>query len=216
MADLPGLIEGAHQGVGLGHQFLRHVDRTRVLVHVVDMAALEGRDPYEDWVKINEELRQYREDLARRPQIVAANKMDLPDARDNLDAFRKKAGPEVPVYPISAATREGVRELLFAVADLLDQQPEQPLEEESGSGYKVYRSREPEDPFVIRRENEVFVVEGERVERLVAMTNFAYHDSVRRLARILREMGVEEALREKGAKEGDTVRIGGMEFELMD
>ena len=216
MADLPGLIEGAHQGVGLGHQFLRHVDRTRVLVHVVDMAALEGRDPYEDWVKINEELRQYREDLARRPQIVAANKMDLPDARDNLDAFRKKAGPEVPVYPISAATREGVRELLFAVADLLDQQPEQPLEEESDSGYKVYRSREPEEPFVIRRENEVFIVEGERVERLVAMTNFAYHDSVRRLARILREMGIEEALREKGAKEGDTVRIGGMEFELMD
>ncbi|PRX39432.1 GTP-binding protein [Planifilum fimeticola] len=216
MADLPGLIEGAHQGVGLGHQFLRHVDRTRVLVHVVDMAALEGRDPYEDWVKINEELRQYREDLARRPQIVAANKMDLPDARDNLDAFRKKVGPEVPVYPISAATREGVRELLFAVADLLDQQPEQPLEEESDSGYKVYRSREPEEPFVIRRENEVFIVEGERVERLVAMTNFAYHDSVRRLARILREMGIEEALREKGAKEGDTVRIGGMEFELMD
>lgn len=216
MADLPGLIEGAHQGVGLGHQFLRHVDRTRVLVHVVDMAALEGRDPYEDWVKINEELRQYREDLARRPQIVAANKMDLPDARDNLDAFRKKAGPEVPVYPISAATREGVRELLFAVADLLDQQPEQPLEEESDSGYKVYRSREPEEPFVIRRENEVFIVEGEQVERLVAMTNFAYHDSVRRLARILREMGIEEALREKGAKEGDTVRIGGMEFELMD
>ncbi|MBO2533274.1 GTP-binding protein [Planifilum fulgidum] len=215
MADLPGLIEGAHQGVGLGHQFLRHVDRTRVLVHVVDMAALEGRDPYEDWVKINQELRLYREDLANRPQIVAANKMDLPDARGNLAAFREKVGPDVPVYPISAATREGLRELLFAVADLLDQQ-EQPLEEESGSGYKVYRSREPEEPFVIRRENEVFVVEGERVEKLVAMTNFAYHDAVRRLGRILREMGVEDALRERGAKEGDTVRIGGMEFELMD
>lgn len=216
MADLPGLIEGAHQGIGLGHQFLRHVDRTKVLVHVVDMAGLEGRDPYEDWVKINDELRQYREDLARRPQIVAANKMDLPDARDNLDAFRKKVGPEVPVYPISAATREGIRELLFAVADLLDQQPDQSLEEESGSGHKVYRSREPEESFVIRRENEVFIVEGKRVEKLVAMTNFAYDDSVRRLARILREMGVEDALREKGAKEGDTVRIGGVEFEMMD
>jgi GTP-binding protein len=217
MADLPGLIEGAHQGVGLGHQFLRHVDRTKVLVHVVDMAALEGRDPYEDWVRINEELRLYRKELASRPQIVAANKMDLPGAREHLAEFRKKVGPEVPVYPVSAATREGIRELLFAVADLLDQQPDQPLEAESDfREHKVYRSREPEEPFVIRRENEVFIVEGERVEKLVAMTNFAYHDAVRRLSRILREMGVEDALREKGAKEGDTVRIGGMEFELMD
>ncbi len=216
MADLPGLIEGAHQGIGLGHQFLRHVERTRVLVHVVDMAALEGRDPYEDWLKINEELRQYRKELAGRPQIVAANKMDLPGAREHLSEFRERVGPDVPVYPISAATREGIRELLFAVADLLDRQPDQSLEEETGSEHKVYRVPEPEEPYVIRRENEVFIVEGKRVERLVAMTNFAYHDSVRRLARILREMGVEEALREKGAKEGDTVRIGDVEFELMD
>jgi len=221
MADLPGLIEGAHQGVGLGHQFLRHVERTKVLVHVIDMAGSEGRDPYEDYLKINEEIQLYRKDLEKRPQIVAANKMDLPDAQEQLELFKEQVGPEVPVYPISAATKEGIRELLFAVADLLDQvEKEQPQETAAPdtliTDRKVYKSEEDKPAFTIRRENEVFVVEGERVERLVQKTNFQYHDSVMRFARTIRQMGVEDALRERGAKEGDTIRIGEMVFELSD
>ncbi|MBN2910153.1 GTPase ObgE [Polycladomyces sp. WAk] len=217
LADLPGLIEGAHEGVGLGHQFLRHVERTRVLVHVIDMAGSEGRDPWEDWKQINQELKRYRESLAERPQVVAANKMDLPNAEEHLQAFREKVGPDIPVYPISAATRQGLRELIYGVADLLDRIPKQPsIEAEKDETYKVYKSKPPEEPFTIRRENDVFVVEGERVERLLKRTNFQYYDSVRRFARIMKEMGVEDALREKGAKEGDTIRIGDMEFEFTD
>jgi GTP-binding protein len=221
LADLPGLIEGAHQGVGLGHQFLRHVERTKVLVHVIDMAGSEGRDPYEDWKKINEEIKLYRQDLEHRPQIVAANKMDLPDAEEYLELFKEQVGPDVPVYPISAATRQGLRELLFAVADLLDQVekegPTEPvIEQEFTATRKIYKAEEEKPAFTIRRENEVYVVEGERIEKLVHMTNFNYHDSILRFAHTLKKMGVEDALRERGAKDGDTIRIGELEFELTD
>ncbi|MDA8354161.1 MAG: GTPase ObgE [Firmicutes bacterium] len=215
MADLPGLIEGAHEGVGLGYQFLRHVERTRMLIHVVDMAATEGREPYQDWLHINEELKKYREALARRPQIVAANKMDLPGAEENFKQFKEAVGQEVSVYPVSSATRQGLRELLFAVADRLDALPtESPDEEEEER--KIYRSEAPPTPFTIHRENEIYVVEGERVEKLVRMTNFQYDESIRRFAHILKEMGVDDALRAKGAKAGDTVRILDMEFDFQD
>lgn len=216
MADLPGLIEGAHTGVGLGHQFLRHVERTRVLVHVVDMAGSEGRDPYEDWLQINEELRLYRKELADRPQIVAANKMDLPEAKENLERFKAAIDGKVSVFPVSSATREGLRELLYAVADRLDALPDEPLEEGEEEERKIYRSHAAEEPFRVRRENELFVVEGERVEKLVKMTNFQYDESIRRFAHTLKRMGVDDALRKKGAKEGDTIRIGEMEFDFQD
>lgn len=217
MADLPGLIEGAHEGTGLGHQFLRHVERTRVLVHVVDMAGSEGRDPYQDWKNICEELTMYRKSLADRPQLVAANKMDLPGAEENLEAFRDLVGEQVPVYPISAATRQGIKELLYAVADLLDSLPAQvEVEEEEKPDRKIYKSREAEEPFTIRKENEIFVVEGKRVEKLVKMTNFQYEESVRRFAHILKEMGVDDALRAEGARRGDTVQILNMEFDFED
>lgn len=217
MADLPGLIEGAHQGHGLGHQFLRHVERTRVLVHVVDISGSEGRDPYADWEQINEEMRQYKESLAQRPQIVAANKMDLPDAQSNLEVFKKLVGPEIAVYPISSATRKGLRELLFAVADLLDANPPEPIQDDPETiQRKVYRSQAPVDPFVIHRENDVFIVEGERLEKLVQMTNFQFDDAVERFSYTLKQMGVEEALRKKGIQEGDTVRIGKMEFNFTE
>ncbi|EGK14679.1 Spo0B-associated GTP-binding protein, partial [Desmospora sp. 8437] len=216
MADLPGLIEGAHTGVGLGHQFLRHVERTRVLVHVVDMAGSEGRDPYEDWLQINEELRLYRKELADRPQIVAANKMDLPEAKENLERFKAAIDGKVSVFPVSSATREGLRELLFAVADRLDALPDEPLAEEEKEERKIYRSPAAEEPFRVRRENELFVVEGARVEKLVKMTNFQYDESIRRFAHTLKRMGVDDALRKKGAKEGDTIRIGEMEFDFQD
>lgn len=211
MADLPGLIEGAHKGVGLGHQFLRHIERTKLLVHVIDMAGSEGRDPYLDFQQINEEIKRYRHSLADLPQIVAANKMDLPEAADNLELFREEVGDAVPVYPISAATKEGLKALLFAVADRLDEIPHEPIQVEEEEG-KLYTSEAPEEPFTIRRENERFVVEGARVEKLLKMTNFQYDESVRRFAYILKQMGVDDALRKQGAQVGDTVVIGEMEF----
>ncbi|MFD1426461.1 GTP-binding protein [Kroppenstedtia sanguinis] len=216
MADLPGLIEGAHTGVGLGHQFLRHVERTRLLIHVVDMAGSEGRDPYEDWLQINEELTLYRKELADRPQIVVANKMDLPEAEEHLQRFKNATAGKVPIFPVSSATREGLRELLFAVADRLDELPDEPQEEEELEERKIYRSPAAEEAFQVRRENELFVVEGARVEKLVKMTNFQYDESIRRFAHTLKRMGVDDALRKKGAKEGDTIRIGEMEFDFQD
>lgn len=218
MADLPGLIEGAHQGAGLGHQFLRHIERTRVIVHVVDMAGTEGRDPYDDWVKINEELKQYSPVLMERPQLIAANKMDLPEAKENLEIFRGKSGNAYPIHPISAVTGEGIQELLYAIADLLDQIPAEPLIEEIiEEDRKVYKlERDPENEFTIRRENEIYIIESEKIEKLFKRTNFDQYDSVQRFARILRKMGVEDELRKMGAKNGDSVKIADYEFEFTE
>ncbi|MDO3681734.1 GTPase ObgE [Paenibacillus ehimensis] len=222
MADLPGLIEGAHEGIGLGHEFLRHVERTRIIVHVVDMAATEGRDPFEDWVKINDELKLYNAKLEERPQIVAANKMDMPGAEEQLAEFKRKLaeiGKEVDIYPISALSRTGVQELLYKVADKLEAIPEMPMVDElvELSERKVYRleAEEGED-FTIRRENEVFVVDSPSIEKLIKRTNFSTHESVMRFARILRKKGVDQALRERGAKDGQTIRIGDFEFEFVE
>lgn len=211
LADLPGLIEGAHKGVGLGHQFLRHVERTRVIVHVVDIAGSEGRDPLSDWRQINEELKLYDETLLLRPQIVAANKMDLPGAEQNLASFQQKV--DVPVYPISAVTGEGVQPLLYAVADLLDNLPRGAREVKTN--HQVFRAK-PAETFTVRRENDVFVVEGEKVEKLVKMTNFSYQEAVDRLGRILKQMGVDDELRKKGIQVGDTVQIGDVAFEFVE
>jgi GTPase len=221
MADLPGLIEGAHQGVGLGHQFLRHVERTKVIIHVVDISAAEGRDPYQDFLQINEELKLYRPDLAHRPQIVAANKMDQPAAAEYVKRFQEQLKSSVPIYPISAITHQGMQKLLFAVADLLDRveqeaRSESVLEPSLTTEHKLYQSEEPASNFTIRRENQVYVVEGERIEKLIHMTNFNYQDSILRFSHTMKQMGIEEALRAKGAQEGDIIRMGKMEFELSD
>src|SRR5690625_4092593 len=125
MADLPGLIEGAHEGVGLGHQFLRHVERTRVIVHVLDMAGIEGRDPFEDYKQINNELKKYDEYLMDKPQVIAANKMDMPGAKENLKIFKEKIDSQVEIFPVSALTREGLREMVFAIAKILESVPKQ-------------------------------------------------------------------------------------------
>jgi len=218
MADLPGLIEGASQGSGLGHQFLRHIERTRVIVHVVDMAGTEGRDPYDDWVKINHELEEYNLRLMERPQIIAANKMDIPEAEENLKMFREKVGEEYSIYPISAVTGEGMKELLYAVADILDQIPAEPLVEEvDAEERKVYRLEpEEEEAFTIRKENEIFVIESKRIEKLFKMTDFNHEESAQRFARILRKMGVDEALRKAGIENGNSVKIADYEFEFID
>ena len=219
MADLPGLIEGAHQGVGLGHQFLRHIERTRVIVHVIDMSGLEGRDPYDDYLTINQELSEYNLRLTERPQIIVANKMDMPEAAENLEAFKEKLTDDYPVFPISAVTREGLRELLFEVANQLENTPEFPLydEEELTQNRVMYTMENEEVPFNITRDPDgVFVLSGDSLERLFKMTDFSRDESVKRFARQMRGMGVDEALRERGAKDGDIIRLLEFEFEFID
>jgi GTPase len=219
LADLPGLIEGAHQGVGLGHQFLRHIERTRVIVHVIDMASMEGRDPYEDFVTINNELKEYNLRLTERPQIIVANKMDMPEALENLEKFKEQINEEYPIFPVSAVTRTGLRDLLFAVADKIEETPEFPLmeEEEELGTHRVLYKHETENEFVITREsNGSFVVTGSKLEKLFKMTDFSRDESVRRFSRQLRGMGIDEALRQKGAKDGDTVKLMDFEFEFVE
>ena len=219
MADLPGLIEGAHQGVGLGHQFLRHIERTRVIVHVIDMAATEGRDPYEDFLTINKELKEYNLRLTERPQIIVANKMDMPESEENLKKFKEQLTEDYPVFPISAVTKKGLRDLLFSIADKLAETPEFPLEheEETGVHRVVYKHEKDVDAFRISREpNGSFVVSGEKVERLFKMTDFSREESVRRFSRQLRGMGIDDALRQRGAKDGDIVKLLDFEFEFIE
>ncbi|HFK0636058.1 TPA: GTPase ObgE [Listeria monocytogenes] len=220
MADLPGLIEGASQGVGLGHQFLRHIERTRVIVHVIDMSGSEGRVPYEDYMAINNELEQYNLRLMERPQIIVANKMDMPDAEENLNEFKTKIAEDIPVFPISAITKTGLRELLLAIADKLETTPEFPLNEileQEDEDTVLYKYVAEEPDFEISREPDgTFVLSGAKIERLFTMTNFERDASISRFARQLRAMGVDEALRKRGAKDGDIVRLLDYEFEFMD
>lgn len=220
MADLPGLIEGASQGVGLGHQFLRHIERTRVIVHVIDMSGSEGRVPYEDYMAINNELEQYNLRLMERPQIIVANKMDMPDAEENLNEFKTKIAEDIPVFPISAVTKTGLRELLLAIADKLETTPEFPLNEileQEDEDTVLYKYVAEEPDFEISREPDgTFVLSGAKIERLFTMTNFERDASISRFARQLRAMGVDEALRRRGAKDGDIVRLLDYEFEFMD
>lgn len=221
MADLPGLIEGASEGVGLGHEFLRHVERTRIIIHVVDMSGSEGRDPFEDWVLINDELRQYNAALIDRPQIVAANKMDMPDSEENLASFRERVAelrPDLEIMPISSLTRQGVQELLYRATDILDSIPVAPVVEEVvGKERKVYKLEAEEDnSFTITRDNEAFVVNSPRIERMIKRMQLSTHDAILRLARTLRHMGVDAELRRRGAVEGTIVRIADFEFEFVE
>ncbi|MBB6020618.1 GTP-binding protein [Paenibacillus sp. JGP012] len=222
MADLPGLIEGAHEGVGLGHEFLRHVERTRVIIHVVDMSGSEGRDPFEDWQKINDELRLYNPVLAERPQVVAANKMDMPESEANLEQFLqqvREVKPDIEVMPISSLTRQGIQELLYRAADLLDQIPDEPEVEEVAelSERKVYSLEKKEDEgFRIVRENDTFIVESAKIDRMMKRMQLNSHEAILKLARTLRYMGVDDELRKRGAVEGTIVRIGDFEFEFVE
>ncbi|EIR3894558.1 GTPase ObgE [Enterococcus faecium] len=225
-ADLPGLIEGASQGVGLGTQFLRHIERTRVILHVIDMSGMEGRDPYEDYLAINKELSTYNLRLLERPQIIVANKMDMPDASENLVKFKEQLNKEkedefaddIPVFPISGVTRQGLDALLNATADLLEVTPEFPLYEEELEEETVHYGFNPEGPeFQIDRDSDAtWILSGEKIEKLFQMTNFDHDETVMRFARQLRGMGVDEALRARGAKDGDLVRIGEFEFEFVE
>lgn len=222
LADMPGLIEGASQGVGLGIEFLRHIERTRVLLHVIDMSGVEGRDPVDDYYTINKELEQYDLKLRERPQLVVANKMDMPDSEENLKTFREemeKSGEEVEIFEISALTRKGLNQVMSRTADLLETAPEFPLyEEETGEEERVLYKFTPENrEFMITRDPDgTWVISGDKVEKLYQMTNFQFDESVMRFSRQLRGMGIDEALRDKGAKNGDTVRLDNFEFEFVE
>ncbi|MBY7143264.1 GTPase ObgE [Virgibacillus sp. NKC19-3] len=217
LADLPGLIEGAHKGTGLGHQFLRHIERTRVIVHMLDMASTEARDPYDDYIKINQELKAYDEKLMSKPQIIAANKMDMPGAEENLAFFKEKVGEDFPIYKISALTKNGLSEILFAIADKLDTIPKAPIEVEDTEEKVVYRYQKEEAPFKISRDPDgAYVLSGDKIEKLFKMTDFNRDEAVQRFSRQIRGMGVDEELRKRGAKDGDTVRLLEFEFEFTE
>jgi GTP-binding protein len=209
LADLPGLIEGAHAGAGLGHRFLRHVERTRLLVHLLDGAS---DDPLQHLDQINQELRLFNPALAERPQIIVLNKVDLPEAREHWPQVRsvaKELGR--PAHAISAVTGEGVRELITCVGQMLSELPRPgPVPRE----IPVFRFDETPE-FTIEKENEAWRVRGKRVELLVNRTMWEYHDAVQRVQRALQAMGLIDALREAGVQPGDTVRIGDMELEWM-
>ena len=226
MADLPGLIEGASQGVGLGTQFLRHIERTRVILHVLDMSASEGRDPYEDYVTINKELESYNLRLLERPQIIVANKMDMPQAAEQLSSFREKLAADYDefaeqplIFPISGLTHQGLENLMEATADLLARTAEFPLYSDADmvETETYYGFAEAERPFEISRADDAsWILSGERLEKLFVMTNMERDEAIMKFSRQLRAMGVDEALRSRGAKDGDTVRIGSFEFEFVD
>lgn len=214
LADIPGLIEGAHEGVGLGYEFLRHVERTRLLIHVVDVAAVDGRDPVSDFETINEELRQYNPKLAERPQVIAANKVDLPEGQENLERFREAVEAKgYKVFSISAAANKGIRELMFHVSSMLAELPEIALMPED-SEETVYTAEE-EEPFTVRKEGKVYIVEGNWVKKVVGSTNFNVFESIQYFQRSLRSKGVIDALEKLGISEGDTVKIFDIEFEYM-
>ncbi len=214
MADLPGLIEGAHEGVGLGHQFLRHAERTRIIVHVIDMAGTEGRDPFEDYEKINAELRQYDRGMHDKKQVIVANKMDMPDAEANLEAFKQQLGEDIPVFPISAITKSGLRHLLYHLADTLATIP---ITEEDVDEKVVIRHEPEKEAFHVQNAgNGIFILSGDKLERLFKMTDFTSDEGVSRFARQLRHMGVDQTLREKGAQDGDIVRLLDFEFEFIE
>ena len=214
LADLPGLIEGASLGHGLGDQFLRHVERTRVIAHVIDMSGYSGRDPYEDYQIINNELKAFNENILKKPQIIIANKMDMPSSKENLNKFKEKVN--LPVYEISAITGEGLNKVVLKLADMLDEIPKENLyTNEKFESHVIYKFKE-EKPFTITKDNNTWVIKGKQIEKLVTMSRFDTDEAVLRFANKLRKLGVDDELREKGAKDGDTVRILDFEFEFSD
>jgi len=225
VADLPGLIEGASQGVGLGTQFLRHIERTRVILHVIDMSASEGRDPYEDYLAINKELETYNLRLLERPQIIIANKMDMPQAAENLEQFKEKLDANYgefddkpQIFPISGIAHQGLDALLDATAQLLAQTDDFLLYDESDMQEEAYYGFEEEEKAfdISRADDAAWVLSGEKLEKLFVMTNMERDEAIMKFSRQLRGMGVDQALRERGAKDGDIVRIGKFEFEFVD
>jgi len=211
IADIPGLIEGASEGVGLGHEFLKHIERTKLLVHVIDMASTEGRDPIEDFKVINQELERYNAALAKRPQVVAANKMEIPGAEENLEKFKAEVEKQgYKVFEISAATNKGLKELMYYLSDELDKLPATIITTEDE---QVVYTAEEEKPFTIEVEDGVYSITGSWIRKLAYSTNFESYESLQYFQRALKSWGVIDALEELGINEDDTVKIYDIEFD---
>ena len=215
MADLPGLIEGAAEGIGLGDKFLRHAMRTRVLVHIIDMSGIEGRNPIDDYEIIRTELEKYSEKLSNKLEIIVANKMDLENSNDNLSEFKKKYSNKI-IFPISAMNNEGIDELLTFVADKLEEINNSDIYNETElESHMIFKFKE-EKPYTIEKDGEVWVIKGDEIEKLFNMTRFNEDEAVLRFARKLRGMGVETELEKLGAKRGDEVQIEDYIFEFKE
>lgn len=215
MADIPGLIEGAHRGEGLGHDFLRHIERTKMLIHVVDVSGNEGRDPIEDFEKINEELKLYSERLLTLPQIVAANKIDLQSGRENYPDFEKEIKKRgYDVYPISALTKEGIDKLLDKTIEILSSIPVEEIKEVSE--VIVYTPPEEEETLNIEVKDTTYYLSGTKIDKLLKRVNLQDEHSLRYFEMLLRKSGVIDALKEKGFKSGDTINVRDFEFEYYE
>jgi GTP-binding protein len=215
LADLPGLIEGASLGAGLGDKFLKHIERTKVIAHVIDMSSFEGRDPYDDYVIINKELENFNKNLLKKPQIIIANKMDVESAKDNLVEFKKKLNnKDIKIFEVSALTNNGLQEVVDYLGDILEEiKPEDLYDEELFESHVLYKFKK-EEPFTITKENDEWVIRGKEVEKLFKMTKFNTDESIMRFAKRLRKMGIDDKLIELGAQEGDMVRILDFYFEF--
>lgn len=215
MADLPGLIEGASEGVGLGHKFLRHATRTKILAHVIDMGSEEGRNPIDDYRIISEEIKKYSEKLAKKYEIIIANKMDLEGANKNLEEF-KKAYPKAEIFVVSAMLNQGFDTLLTRLANILDNiENEELYESDEMEDHVLYKFKE-DLPFSITKEDDVWVLKGEKIEKLFKMTRFETEEGTMRFAKKLRKMGVDDELERLGAKKGDEVDILGYLFTFKE
>ncbi len=214
LADLPGLIEGASLGEGLGDKFLRHIERTRVIAHVIDMSGSEGRDPYKDYVMIRKELEAFNKKIIEKPEIIIANKMDVATASKNLEEFRSKVN--LPVYPIEAISNKGLNEVINKIADMLDTIKKEPLYDPKDIKTHVLYKFEEEKPFTILKEKDGFRVVGDKVEKLLKMTKFTTEEAAKRFAYQLKKMGVDDELKSMGAKDGDTIKILDLEFDFKE
>lgn len=212
VADLPGLIEGASEGVGLGHKFLKHIERTKILAHVIDMSGEEGRNPYEDYVSIRNELEAFSPKLLLKPEIIIANKMDGEKAKYNLEEFKKKINNN-DIFEVTALVNEGLDIVIDKLSNMVSEIEDKPLYEDDVIESHVLYKFKMEKPFTVIKEDNVYVIKGEKLEKLFRMTNFNTEEAYDRFSNKLRKMGVDDELIKNGIKDGDTVRILDFEFE---
>lgn len=212
LADLPGMIEGASEGVGLGTKFLKHASRTRILAHVIDMAGTEGRDPIKDYEIIRKEIVSYSDALAKKKEIVVANKMDMPEFEENLKKFKERY-PDKEIFPISAMNHEGLEPLLTHLRDVLDKIGEEKLYQDEEYESTIVYKFQNEKPYTITKEDGIWILKGEEIEKLFKMTRFTEDEAVTRFARKLKGMGIDDELERLGAKPGDEVQILDYIFE---
>ena len=223
LGDMPGIIEGAAEGVGLGLQFLRHIERTKVLLHLLDMSGIEGRDPFEDYVTIQEELESHDAAILNKPQIIIANKMDMPDSEENLKLFKEQMeviGEEYELFEMSTIQKQGIDKVLYRTVELLEEYEDTHVTDDMADEvdtHVLYTHEDKEEPFRINRDSDgVWVLSGDEIEKLFLMTNLDQEEAMMRFSRQLRHMGVDEKLRERGAKDGDLVALLDFTFEFVE